>query len=407
MMSVMVIIKGGIGMLESEAMAILVSAQSVTYKRREAAVSAAGSALGVLAEPQRYSLALGTSGVQAVRHALDNGDMLLETLRRERLSLLLQTDAGYPQRLLHIAQPPHLLFVAGQTNLNDAFPLAVVGTRSASAYGAEQTRSISRDLAAAGFCIVSGMALGVDAAAHMGALDAGGRTIAILGGAHDRLYPPENRPLCARIMKNGGSIVSEYAPGSMPTRTSFLVRNRIIAGMSLGVLVTEGADRSGAKNTAQHAIDNGREVFALPGDVNREGSALPNQLIADGAHLVTGAQSILSQLVIESAPKPLSIPHSESAEAPAAPEKPRKSKSTHKTKDTPKAPEAPKAEPQDFADLSPEERSVLGALRGGQADFDALCEATGLSGEALGPLLTLLEMDGRIESLPGLLYALA
>lgn len=396
-------------MLESEAMAILVSAPSVTYKRREAAISAAGSALAVLAEPQRYSLALGPSGVQAVRRALENGDMLLETLRRERLSLLLQTDAGYPQRLLHIAQPPHLLFVAGQTDLNDAFPLAVVGTRSASVYGAEQTRSISRDLAAAGFCIVSGMALGVDAAAHMGALDAGGRTIAILGGAHDKLYPPENRPLCARIMKNGGSIVSEYAPGSTPTRTSFLVRNRIIAGMSLGVLVTEGADRSGAKNTAQHAIDNGREVFALPGDVNREGSALPNQLIADGAHLVTGAQSILSQLVIESGPKPLPIPQPESAHAQAASAAPEKTMKK-KREDTPKAPdkpEPPKAALEDTADLSPEERSILGALRGGQADFDSLCEATGLSGEALGPLLTLLEMDGRIESLPGLLYALA
>lgn len=158
---------------------------------------------------------------------------------------------------------------------------------------------MAAEMANVGVCVVSGLALGIDAAAHTGALDAKGRTVAILGSALDQPYPAENRPLMRRILESGGSVVSEYPPGTVPTKYSFLQRNRIIAGMSLGTLVTEGPKRSGALNTAMRTIENGREVFALPGSVDSPGSQLPNMLIGDGARLVTCADDILAALVIE------------------------------------------------------------------------------------------------------------
>ena len=213
----------------------------------QAALRAAGSALAILAEPELYAAQLQEKGLALLRHALADEARLLGGLAKKKMALVLREDAQYPPLLRQIAHPPHLLYVYGQTDLTDQFPVAVVGTRRASAYGLNHTRQMAAELANVGVCIVSGLALGIDAAAHTGALDAKGRTVAILGSALDQPYPAENRPLMRRILESGGSVVSEYPPGTVPTKYSFLQRNRIIAGMSLGTLVTEGP-----KRRAQH-----------------------------------------------------------------------------------------------------------------------------------------------------------
>lgn len=368
-------------MLESEAMAILVGA-GVSYGRREAALRAAGSALAILAEPGLYAAQLQEKGLALLRHALADEARLLGGLAKKKMALVLREDAQYPPLLRQIAHPPHLLYVYGETDLTDRFPVAVVGTRRASAYGLTHTREIAAELAQTGVCVVSGLALGIDAAAHTGALDGGGRTVAVLGSALDKPYPQENEPLMRRILESGGSVVSEYAPGTPPSRYSFLQRNRIIAGMCLGTLVTEGPRRSGALNTATRTLENGREVFALPGDVDSPGAQLPNMLISEGARLVTGAADILSALVIE-------------------------------PKDAPKAAQAAVAPMEASAEKKPHipggldetQRAICAALLAGEADFDALCAVSGLESDELGALLIEMEMDGLVTPLAGTRYA--
>lgn len=368
-------------MLESEAMAILVGA-GVSYGRREAALRAAGSALAILAEPALYAAQLQEKGLALLRHALADEARLLGGLAKKKMALVLREDAQYPPLLRQIAHPPHLLYVYGETDLTDRFPVAVVGTRRASAYGLTHTREIAAELAQTGVCVVSGLALGIDAAAHTGALDGGGRTVAVLGSALDKPYPQENEPLMRRILESGGSVVSEYAPGTPPSRYSFLQRNRIIAGMCLGTLVTEGPRRSGALNTATRTLESGREVFALPGNVDSPGAQLPNMLISEGARLVTGAADILSALVIEpkGAPK--------AAQAAVAPM------------------EAPaEKKPHIPGGLDETQRAICAALLAGEADFDALCAVSGLESDELGALLIEMEMDGLVTPLAGTRYA--
>ena len=368
-------------MLESEAMAILVGA-GVSYGRREAALRAAGSALAILAEPGLYAAQLQEKGLALLRHAIADEARLLGGLARKKMALVLREDAQYPPLLRQIAHPPHLLYVYGETDLTDRFPVAVVGTRRASAYGLTHTREIAAELAQTGVCVVSGLALGIDAAAHTGALDGGGRTVAVLGSALDKPYPQENEPLMRRILESGGSVVSEYAPGTPPSRYSFLQRNRIIAGMCLGTLVTEGPRRSGALNTATRTLENGREVFALPGNVDSPGAQLPNMLISEGARLVTGAADILSALVIE--PKD-ALKAAQAAVAPM---------------------EAPaEKKPHIPGGLDETQRAICAALLAGEADFDALCAVSGLESDELGALLIEMEMDGLVTPLAGTRYA--
>lgn len=368
-------------MLESEAMAILVGA-GVSYGRREAALRAAGSALAILAEPGLYAAQLQEKGLALLRHALADEARLLGSLAKKKMALVLREDAQYPPLLRQIAHPPHLLYVYGETDLTDRFPVAVVGTRRASAYGLTHTREIAAELAQTGVCVVSGLALGIDAAAHTGALDGGGRTVAVLGSALDKPYPQENEPLMRRILESGGSVVSEYAPGTPPSRYSFLQRNRIIAGMCLGTLVTEGPRRSGALNTATRTLENGREVFALPGNVDSPGAQLPNMLISEGARLVTGAADILSALVIEPKDAP------KAAQAAVAPM------------------EAPaERKPHIPGGLDETQRAICAALLAGEADFDALCAVSGLESDELGALLIEMEMDGLVTPLAGTRYA--
>ena len=368
-------------MNEREAMAILVSAQKIGYGQRQNALDEAGSALELIADPHAYAQILGRTGIAAIREAMRGADRLLETLKRSGTHLVLRGEERYPRLLEQIVHPPHLLFVMGRENLNDSFPFSIVGTRRASAYGLRHTREISRELAKAGVTIVSGMAAGVDAAAHWGALDAGGRTIAVLGSALDKPYPSENRVLMQRIIESGGSVVSEYPPGTAPTRYSFIQRNRIVAGMSMGVLVSEAPMKSGAFSTARMALDEGREVFAIPGDIDRPGAQLPNLLISEGAHMVTRPEDILSRVVIE----------------PGSAKKAKKSdaKKEGLRQQTP------------VRRLDPQEQAVYDLLLKSDLDFDALSENAGIAADELGGVLMMMELDGIVEALPGLRYRLA
>lgn len=229
-----------------------------------------------------------------------------------------------------------------------------------------------------------------------------GRTIAVLGGALDRFYPEENRGLMHRILAAGGSVISEYPPGTRPTRYSFLRRNRIIAGLSLAVLVTEGPRRSGALRTAQDALEEGREVFALPGSVESEGSQLPHMLLAEGAHMATCARDILNALVIEPADE-AGRPRAPVPEKDPAPWG-RGCGALCKERTRPQGGARPAAGPCP-ANLGKREEAVCRALLAGESDFDALCEATGIDSGEMGALLSDMELDGLVTAVSGLVYA--
>jgi DNA processing protein len=207
----------------------------------------------------------------------------------------------YPALLSQIPDPPPVLFVLGEITPADEWAVATVGTRKASAYGREVARRLGEEFARNGVTVVSGMARGIDGIVHKAVLDAGGRTIAVLGSGIDHIYPPEHRSLAHAIAENG-AIVSDYPLGTRPEGTNFPPRNRIISGLSLGTVVVEAGLRSGALITADFALDQGRDVFAVPGNILNPGSAGCNRLLRDGAHVVTEIRDILEVLRLEQVP---------------------------------------------------------------------------------------------------------
>jgi len=208
--------------------------------------------------------------------------------------LLAPADPRYP-RLLASLSPAPMLYVQGSVEADDALSVAIVGSRHATAYGLDVAGRLASDLAARGVTIVSGLARGIDTAAHRGALDAGGRTIAVLGSGIDVIYPPENRDLALEVARSG-AVVSQFPPGTAPHPFHFPVRNQTIAALALGVIVVEAAERSGALITARHAADLGREVCAVPGRITSETSRGCHRLIQDGAKLVEDWTDVVSEL---------------------------------------------------------------------------------------------------------------
>jgi len=227
-------------------------------------------------------------------------DAELERVERAGMQLITREDAGYPAALAQIPAPPPLLYVQGLISAVDNWSVAVVGTRSPTTYGREVTRRLVGELAAAGVTVVSGLAIGVDTIAHAAALETGGRTIAVLGSGMDQVYPERNRALAEQIAASG-ALVSEFPLGTRPTPQLFPVRNRIISGLSLGTLVVEAGETSGALITVRFALEQGRDVFAVPGPIFSPKSAGPNQLIRDGAGLVARGQDILEALNLSAA----------------------------------------------------------------------------------------------------------
>ena len=215
-----------------------------------------------------------------------------ETVGTRRIEL---RDDAYPVQLRGIPRAPDALWVRGALVVEDALAVAVVGSRHATPYGLAMAESIAAALAARGVTVVSGLARGIDSAAHRGALRVGGRTIAVLGSGVDVVYPPENRRLAAAIVEHG-AVVSQFAPGTPPFGYNFPERNRVIAGLALGVVVVEAAERSGSLITAGFAGELGREVMAVPGRVTSEQSAGAHRLIQDGAALVTGWRDVIALL---------------------------------------------------------------------------------------------------------------
>jgi DNA processing protein len=204
-------------------------------------------------------------------------------------------DENYPRRLQEIDQPPPVLYLRGEFHSDDEFAVAVVGTRRVTAYGRQVAEEVSRMLARNGITVVSGLARGVDALAHQAALSTGGRTLAILGSGVDRVYPSEHRGLAERIISNG-AIISDYAPGTPPDASNFPPRNRLISGLALAVVIIEAGQTSGALITAAFAADQGREVFAVPGNITAPQSKGTNRLIRDGARPLLDPEEVLEAL---------------------------------------------------------------------------------------------------------------
>jgi DNA processing protein len=209
-------------------------------------------------------------------------------------------DEGYPDRLREIAQPPPVLYASGQIEARDRWAVAVVGTRRPTAYGTSAARDLGRVLAGNGVVVVSGLARGIDALAHQAALEAGGRTVAVLGSGLDQVYPPEHRGLAARI-QSSGAVVSDYPLGTKPDAANFPARNRIISGLAAAVVVVEAGEGSGALITADFGAEQGREVFAVPGSIYSRSSRGCHRLIENGARPLIGFEDVLEALNMEAA----------------------------------------------------------------------------------------------------------
>ncbi len=273
--------------------------------------------------------------------------------------MLTTDDARFPARLAEIPDPPLLLFVQGSIQSLSADSLAIVGGREASGAGQRFATMVAQQLSDAGLAIVSGLALGIDTAAHIGALKGASPTIAVLGSGHERLYPARNISLAHTIVQQGGAIVSEYPPHFGPTRYRFPERNRIVSGLALGTLVIEARAKSGSLITASYALEQGREVMAVPGPVSSHLSRGGHALIRDGAALIENAEDVLSALGF--------------------------------SRDV-------RQEETSAEKLDPTEQRVLDALDFTGTAFDVVVKRTGLSTEVLLQSLLNLELAGFVEN---------
>lgn len=285
--------------------------------------------------------------------------------------LLSLTDSDFPQRLREIPSPPPLLYLIGDPRLLETPQLALVGSRHPTAIGAETAREFARYLAGVGLTITSGLATGIDGAAHQGALDGGGATVAVLGTGIDRVYPARHRDLAHAIVDGGGALVSEFPLGTPPLRGNFPRRNRIISGLSLDTLVVEAALQSGSLITARIALEQGREVFAVPGSIHNPLARGCHRLIRDGAKLVETAQDILEELA---------VPLRGYLEVSGA------------TETT--------VEGAEF-DLDEEYRRLLEAVDESATPVDLLISRSGLTAEEVSSMLLLLELHGWVTSSAG------
>ncbi len=252
---------------------------------------------------------IGEKAAQAIKNfsGWERVDTEIQNLKRLGFKLVSMVDKDYPKNLYKIYYPPPILYVQGEILPGDAIALAIVGTRTADRYGRLLTERFASELASMGITVVSGMARGIDSVAHGAALKSGGRTIAVLGSGLDVIYPPENKNLYNQISENG-AVISEFPLGSEPDAVNFPKRNRIISGLSLGVLVIQAPEKSGSLITASFALEQNREVFAVPGDIGSKLSCGTNTLIKKGAKLVDSIEDILGELEAFRRLKPIESP---------------------------------------------------------------------------------------------------
>ncbi len=296
-------------------------------------------------------------------------------------------DPAYPLRLAEIYDPPLALFTRGTLHESDRYGVAIVGTRGATGYGLRMAERLGAELAARGITVVSGMAQGIDTAAHRGALSSGGRTIAVLGCGVDVVFPAENADLMQRIIQQG-CVASPFPMGMKALKGNFPQRNRIISGLSLGIIVVEAPPGSGALITARHAAEQGREVFAVPGQAGQRNSMGPHSLIREGAKLVESVEDVLTELEVPSA-----------ARQPApAPVKPPKQASA------PEPARAPAQKPPEPV-VSETEKDILASLSSDGSFVDEIAATCRISiSEALSSL-TLLELKGLVRQFSGKRFA--
>lgn len=295
----------------------------------------------------------------------------IDKLAKSQWSLIVYGSDGYPHTLSSLKHPPPYLFLRG--TIPDQIGLAVVGSRRSSEYGLRAARLIAGDLAAAGVVIVSGFARGIDRAAHEAALDARGRTIAVWGAGPDVVYPRDNEHLIEPIAESG-ALITEFPFGAPPEPGNFPVRNRLIAGLSEGVLVVQAREKSGALLTAQHALEQGKDVFAVPGEIANPHSAGANELLKAGAQVVTSADDILSRLGIGARPRRA---HSES------------------TSELP------------LPHLTPVEQRVFESLRGSACHVDRLAVSLQMSAAECAAVLVSLQLKGVVKQAAGNMFVCA
>jgi len=315
---------------------------------------------------------VGTSIAEAIIRQRDEVGWQAELTRAEAqgIHLITPLDPDYPEMLRTIYDPPLVLYVQGKIMPRDRHAVAIVGTRHPTPYGTAVAERLAYQLAQAGWTIVSGLAEGIDTAAHRGALKAGGRTLAVIGSALDQLYPASNQNLAREIVAAQGAVLSEFPLGRVPDRTTFAIRNRIVSGLSQGVVVVEAGFKSGALITVDQALEQGRQVFAVPGRVDTAAAQGCLQLIRNGATLVRGFEDVLEAFEL----LPLGA-----------------------------APAAKTALPRPV--VSPEEDRILQALEAGEMEVDSLIRTTALPPASIGSLLICLEMKRLIRMLPGRLVA--
>jgi DNA processing protein len=228
-------------------------------------------------------------------NAWDRVRQEIDRATRHNVHILTYADSGYPEALKHITDPPPVLYIKGRIEKSDKYAVAMVGSRNATKYGKQVAEQIGFKLASSGLTVISGMAMGVDTASHMAALKAGGRTIAVTGSGPDVPYPPANRELIARIAASG-CVISEFPFGTRPMRENFPRRNRIISALSMGVIVVEATLDSGSLITVTYALEQGRDVFAVPGNITSRNSRGTNDLIRNGARLIESAEEVINEL---------------------------------------------------------------------------------------------------------------
>lgn len=319
--------------------------------------------------------------------SLKDAEKILADCTKRKINILTWQDAAYPSRLKNISDPPLILYYKGRLPAFDDEPMiGIVGTRKASAYGRTVAQQMGREVAQGGGIVVSGMAEGVDGMATEGALSAGKTAVGVLGCGVDRIYPISNRALF-RKMEQQGCLISEYPPGTPPSKWNFPRRNRIISGMSCGVLVVEAPAKSGALITARQALEQGRDVFVVPGNINTASCAGSNALLRDGAAAVLCGWHVLSEY---EGMYPDKI-HQTEVSAPKAPDK----------KSVDNKPASSYIDLETSADLSGDERTVLGCLKDGEQNIDELIAEAGLSAAAVLAALTMLEVKGYVQTLPG------